>query len=84
MCDMLALVTVHNITVDFIQSSMGGRKLHFDNRKNQERKRQQKRPLNLTVSIPLQLLPMRECVVSIPIPFILLQSSLTVLFFILV
>lgn len=46
---------------------MGRRKLRFDIRKNQERKQQRKRPLNLIMSIPLQLLPTRECVVSIPI-----------------
>ena len=44
---------------------MGGRKLRFDSRKNRERKRQLEKPLDLTVSIPLHLLPAAEFVVSI-------------------
>ena len=48
---------------------MGGRKLRFDRRKNQERKRNaQKRESELVVSIPLALLPPpTDCVVSLPL-----------------
>ena len=48
---------------------MGRRKVRFDSRKNYERKQRSKRvnALILTVSIRLELLPARECLVSVPI-----------------